>query len=145
MPSCDLGKARKAERPCRVPFCNMSVKLLQAGVMDLRVRRQNAGHSKVFYREAGPEDAPVILLLHGFPTSSHMFRDLMPELSARYRVIAPDLPGVGETRSPPRGVFDYTFDNLARVMQHFVDQLELDRFALYGFDYGAPVGYRMAS
>jgi pimeloyl-ACP methyl ester carboxylesterase len=74
-----------------------------------------------------------------------MFRDLIPQLSGRYRVIAPDLPGFGQTTSPARGVFDYTFDNLARVMQHFVDQLELDRFALYVFDYGAPVGYRMAS
>jgi pimeloyl-ACP methyl ester carboxylesterase len=113
--------------------------------MDVRFRRQVVGHSEVFFREAGPEHAPVILLLHGFPTSSHMFRDLIPQLSGRYRVIAPDLPGFGQTTSPARGVFDYTFDNLARVMQHFVDQLELDRFALYVFDYGAPVGYRMAS
>ena len=113
--------------------------------MDVRFCRQSVGHFEVFYRQAGPEHAPVILLLHGFPTSSHMFRDLIPELCGRYRVIAPDLPGFGQTKAPPRGVFDYTFDNLARVMQHFVDQLELDRFALYVFDYGAPVGYRMAS
>jgi pimeloyl-ACP methyl ester carboxylesterase len=113
--------------------------------MYVKYRTQIVGHSEIFYREAGPRDAPVILLLHGFPTSSHMFRDLIPELSHRYRVIAPDLPGFGQTRSPPRGSFDYTFDNLARVMQHFVDQIGLDRFALYVFDYGAPVGYRMAS
>jgi pimeloyl-ACP methyl ester carboxylesterase len=74
-----------------------------------------------------------------------MFRDLIPALSDRYRLIAPDLPGFGQTKSPPRGSFDYTFDNLARVMQHFVDKIGLDRFALYVFDYGAPVGYRMAS
>jgi len=114
-------------------------------LMITKFRNQTVGHSEVFYREAGPEDAPVILLLHGFPTSSHMFRDLIPRLANRYRVIAPDLPGFGQTRSPARGAFDYTFDNLARVMQHFVDQLELERFALYVFDYGAPVGFRMAS
>ena len=113
--------------------------------MDVTYRTQIVGHCEIFYREAGPQDAPVILLLHGFPTSSHMFRDLIPALSDRYRLIAPDLPGFGQTKSPPRGSFDYTFDNLARVMQHFVDKIGLDRFALYVFDYGAPVGYRMAS
>ena len=80
-----------------------------------RFRNQTVGHSEVFYREAGPEDAPVILLLHGFPTSSHMFRDLIPRLANRYRVIAPDLPGFGQTRAPARGAFNYTFDNLARA------------------------------
>jgi pimeloyl-ACP methyl ester carboxylesterase len=113
--------------------------------MITKFRKQALGHSEVFYREAGPEDAPVVLLLHGFPTSSHMFRDLIPKLASRYRVIAPDLPGFGQTKAPARGAFAYTFDNLARVMQHFVDQLDLERFALYVFDYGAPVGYRMAS
>ena len=113
--------------------------------MDVTYGTQIVGHCEIFYREAGPQDAPVILLLHGFPTSSHMFRDLIPALSDRYRLIAPDLPGFGQTKSPPRGSFDYTFDNLARVMQHFVDKIGLDRFALYVFDYGAPVGYRMAS
>jgi pimeloyl-ACP methyl ester carboxylesterase len=98
----------------------------------------------VFYREAGPADAPVILLLHGFPTSSHMFRDLIPELSATYRVIAPDLPGFGNTIAPPRGEFDYTFDNLARVIDGFTEALGLARYALYVFDYGAPTGFRLA-
>jgi pimeloyl-ACP methyl ester carboxylesterase len=118
---------------------------LERAAMHVKYRTQIVGHSEIFYREAGPANAPVILLLHGFPTSSHMFRDLIPELSHRYRVIAPDLPGFGQTRSPPRGSFDYTFDNLTRVMQHFVDQIGIDRFALYAFDYGAPIGYRMAS
>jgi pimeloyl-ACP methyl ester carboxylesterase len=99
----------------------------------------------VFYRAAGPADAPVILLLHGFPTASHMFRDLIPRLAGRYRVIAPDLPGFGNTKAPPRGTFEYTFDNLAKVIGDFVEALELARYALYVFDYGAPVGYRMAS
>jgi pimeloyl-ACP methyl ester carboxylesterase len=98
----------------------------------------------VFYREAGPVDAPVILLLHGFPTSSHMFRDLIPELSATYRVIAPDLPGFGNTIAPPRGTFDYTFDNLARIVDGFTEAVGLARYALYVFDYGAPTGFRLA-
>lgn len=98
----------------------------------------------VFYREAGPADAPVVLLLHGYPTSSFMFRNLIPVLSQRYRVIAPDLPGFGFSAAPLRDQFAYTFDNLAGVMQDFVDGLSLKRFALYIFDYGAPVGLRLA-
>lgn len=98
---------------------------------------------EVFYREAGPSNAPVLLLLHGFPTASHMFRDLMPQLADRYRVIAPDLPGFGQTFMP-KGKFDYSFDNLAKVIDHFTDALKLDRYALYIFDYGAPVGLRLA-
>ena len=107
-------------------------------------RSQKVGDVDVFYREAGPADAPVILLLHGFPTASHMFRDLIPELAGRYRVIAPDLPGFGNTVSPPRGAFAYTFDHLAEVMAGFVEALGLSRYALYIFDYGAPVGLRLA-
>jgi pimeloyl-ACP methyl ester carboxylesterase len=107
-------------------------------------RTQRVGDVEVFYREAGNPDAPIILLLHGFPTSSHMFRDLIPLLAGRYRIIAPDLPGFGNTKAPPRGTFDYSFDNLARVIGSFVDALDLRRFALYVFDYGAPTGYRLA-
>jgi pimeloyl-ACP methyl ester carboxylesterase len=107
-------------------------------------RSLKVGEVDVFYREAGPADGPVILALHGFPTASHMFRDLIPELSGRYRVIAPDLPGFGNTVAPPRGSFAYTFDNLAEVIAGFVDALGLARFALYIFDYGAPVGLRLA-
>jgi pimeloyl-ACP methyl ester carboxylesterase len=84
-------------------------------------------------------DAPVILLLHGFSTASHMFRDLIPLLADRYRLIAPDLPGFGQTKAPPRGKFDYTFDRLADVIEGFTKALSLDRYALYVFDYGAPV------
>jgi pimeloyl-ACP methyl ester carboxylesterase len=97
-----------------------------------------------FYREAGPTDAPVVLLLHGYPTSSHMFRDLIPILSAQYHVIAPDLPGFGYSDAPDRTNFAYTFDNLANVMQSFIEELGLKRFAIYVFDYGAPTGYRLA-
>jgi pimeloyl-ACP methyl ester carboxylesterase len=98
----------------------------------------------VFYREAGPRDAPAILLLHGFPTASHMFRDLIPLLADRWRLIAPDLPGFGQTKAPPRGTFDYTFDRLADVIEGFTEAMSLDRYALYIFDYGAPVGLRLA-
>jgi pimeloyl-ACP methyl ester carboxylesterase len=107
-------------------------------------RRVNANGVNVFYREAGPAGAPTILLLHGFPTSSHMFRDLIPILSDEYHVVAPDLPGFGFTDAPDRAQFGYTFDNLAKTMQFFVDELDLQRFAIYVFDYGAPTGYRLA-
>jgi len=100
--------------------------------------------TKIFYRESGSEMAEAVLLLHGFPTSSHMFRNLIPMLSERYYVVAPDLPGFGQSAMPARGSFRYTFDNLAKVMTRFTEVLALDKFALYVFDYGAPVGYRMA-
>lgn len=111
----------------------------------VRYQTQKVGEVEVFYREAGPRDAPVILLLHGFPTASHMYRDLIPLLSANYRVIAPDLPGFGQTKAPPRGKFDYTFDNLAKVIDGFIVAKGLQRFAMYIFDYGAPTGLRIAA
>lgn len=99
---------------------------------------------EIFYREAGPKDAPALLLLHGFPTSSHMFRNLIPALADRYHVVAPDYPGFGNSSSPPIDKFDYTFDNLAGVIDAFVEKVGLGRYALYVQDYGAPVGYRLA-
>lgn len=99
---------------------------------------------KVFYREAGPKDAPVILLLHGFPASSFQFRELMPLLAHRYRVIAPDLPGFGFTEVPESRTYRYNFANLALTITAFVQALNLDKFALYVFDYGAPTGFRLA-
>lgn len=99
----------------------------------------------IFYREAGPSDAPVILLLHGFPTSSHMFRNLIPALSDRYRVVAPDYPGFGQSSMPTVKEFDYTFDNLARVIDQFTRAVNIDKFVVYVQDYGAPIGYRIAS
>jgi pimeloyl-ACP methyl ester carboxylesterase len=113
-------------------------------VATIQYRREQVGEVEMFYREAGRADAPVLLLLHGFPTASHMFRDLIPLLADRYRVIAPDLPGFGQTKAPPRGSFTYSFDALADVIGGFVDAIGLDRFALYIFDYGAPTGLRMA-
>ncbi|MEM7231738.1 MAG: alpha/beta hydrolase [Planctomycetota bacterium] len=99
----------------------------------------------VFYREAGPKGAPVVLLLHGFPTSSHMFRDLIPALSDRYHVVAPDYPGYGNSSMPKVDEFNYTFDRLADVVEKFTEKLELDRYSLYVMDYGAPVGFRLAT
>lgn len=99
---------------------------------------------QVFYRAAGPLDAPAILLLHGFPTSSHMFRELLPRLATRYRVIAPDLPGFGFTTILEERKYIYSFDSLATTMLAFVNALGLERYAMYVFDYGAPVGFRLA-
>ena len=103
------------------------------------------GDLDIFYREAGPEDAPVVLLLHGFPTSSQMFRNLIPALADSYRVVAPDYPGYGHSAMPSRDGFAYTFDNLADVIDGFTEAFGLTRYALYVQDYGAPVGYRLAS
>jgi pimeloyl-ACP methyl ester carboxylesterase len=99
----------------------------------------------VFYREAGPEDAPAILLLHGFPSASHMFRDLIPLLAEHFHVIAPDLLGFGQSDMPDRGRFTYTFDNVSRVVDRFTEIVGLARFAIYVFDYGAPTGFRLAT
>jgi pimeloyl-ACP methyl ester carboxylesterase len=103
------------------------------------------GDLDIFYREAGPKGAPAILLLHGFPTSSQMFRNLIPALGDKYRVIAPDYPGFGHSSMPSRDKFAYTFDNLAKVIDEFTEKVGLTRYALYVQDYGAPVGYRLAS
>ena len=127
--------ARAAVRPASATNTDSS---------EMQYRTVQVHDVDVFYREAGPADAPVILLLHGFPTAGHMFRDLIPLLSDRYRLIAPDLPGFGNTLAPPRGTFEYSFDNLARVLEGFVDAIGLHRYALYIFDYGAPTGLRLA-
>ncbi len=100
---------------------------------------------EIFYREAGPADAPTILLLHGFPTSSHMFRNLIPALSDQFHLVAPDYPGFGNSAQPPMDAFDYTFDNLADVMERFVAALGIEKYSLYLMDYGAPVGFRLAA
>lgn len=100
---------------------------------------------EIFYREAGPKDASTILLLHGFPTSSHMFRDLIPKLAVRYHLVAPDYPGFGYSEAPPVDAFEYTFDNLAELMGQFTEKLRLDKYSIYLMDYGAPIGLRIAS
>ncbi len=99
----------------------------------------------IFYREAGPKDAPTILLLHGFPTSSHMFRNLIPALADEFHLVAPDYPGFGASSMPTVQEFEYSFDKLAEIIEKFVDKLGLQNYFLYLMDYGAPVGYRLAS
>lgn len=108
-------------------------------------KRVDVDGFEVFYREAGPADAPRVLLLHGFPSSSHMFRDLIPRLADKYRVVAPDLPGFGQSALPSREKFEYTFENLAKVIGRFTEVIGLNRFAIYVFDYGSPVGLRLAA
>ncbi len=112
--------------------------------MTLAYRTASVDGLKVFYREAGDPEAPAVLLLHGFPTSSHMYRDLIPALSDRYHVVAPDLPGFGFTEAPPRTGFSYTFDHLAEIIERFTEVLGLSQYVLFVFDYGAPVGFRLA-
>ena len=112
--------------------------------MTLVYRTAEVGGLKVFYREAGDVQAPVVLLLHGFPTSSHMYRDLIPALADRYRVLAPDLPGFGFTDAPDRARFTYSFEHLTDVIDRLTEVLGLGRYAVYVFDYGAPVGFRLA-
>lgn len=121
---------------------NIILKTMQTGATTFHTVKVK--DSEIFYRRSGDPKAPAILLLHGFPTSSHMFRDLMPLLADSFHLVAPDLPGFGNTVSPSRGLFEYTFDNLAKTMDDFADAIGLNCFALYVFDYGAPVGFRLA-
>jgi pimeloyl-ACP methyl ester carboxylesterase len=109
-----------------------------------RYRNVKIGSATIFYREAGDPLHPTLLLLHGFPTSSHMFRNLIPLLADRYHVVAPDLPGFGFTVAPDRQHFAYKFDNLAKVIEDFTVAIRLKQYAIYVFDYGAPVGFRLA-
>jgi pimeloyl-ACP methyl ester carboxylesterase len=110
----------------------------------VRYKTVKVGDLDIFYREAGPKDAPTILLLHGFPTSSQMFRNLIPALADKYHLIAPDYPGFGQSSMPPHDKFSYTFDNLAKVIDEFTEKMGLTKYAIYVMDYGAPVGYRLA-
>ncbi|MGB6007207.1 alpha/beta fold hydrolase [Castellaniella sp.] len=117
----------------------------QAAPLRAHHRYEQVGEVKVFYREAGSRDDPAVLLLHGFPTSSFMYRNLIPLLADRYHVIAPDLPGFGLTQAPEDGRYAYTFEQLAKTMERFTELLRLDRYAIQVFDYGAPVGWRLAT
>jgi pimeloyl-ACP methyl ester carboxylesterase len=123
----------------------MNTTTTQTAVHATRFKHLRLGALTIFYREAGPPDAPVLLLLHGFPASSHMFRHLMEPLADKYRVIAPDYPGFGLSSCPSPQEFEYTFDHLADVLERFVDALGLARYSLYVQDYGGPVGFRLAS
>jgi pimeloyl-ACP methyl ester carboxylesterase len=110
----------------------------------IKYRSADVDGLKVFYREAGAAGAPALLLLHGFPSASHMFRDLIPLLADRFHIVAPDLPGFGQSDMPARSKFTYTFDNVAGVIDRFTEVIGLKRFAVYVFDYGAPTGLRIA-
>ena len=114
-------------------------------MVTITYRKADVDGLKVFYREAGPLDAPALLLLHGFPSASHMFRDLIPLLADRFHIVAPDLPGFGQSDMPARARFAYTFDRLAGVIDRFTEIVGLETFALYVFDYGAPTGLRIAA
>jgi pimeloyl-ACP methyl ester carboxylesterase len=123
----------------------MTLDTTDSPVRERHFRAAKVDGLEIFYREAGPKDAPTVLLLHGFPTSSHMFRDLIPLLDDRYHVIAPDYPGFGYSSTPTTSEFDYTFDHLAEVIQRFTDIVGLDRYAIYAQDFGGPVGFRLAA
>jgi pimeloyl-ACP methyl ester carboxylesterase len=110
----------------------------------LKYKKVDVDGIDIFYREGGPKNAPAMLLLHGFPTAGHMFRDVIPQLADRFRLVAPDLPGFGQSGMPPRSIFCYTFENLANAIDRFTEVIGLHRFAIYAFDYGAPVGFRLA-
>ncbi|CAN5485106.1 alpha/beta fold hydrolase [soil metagenome] len=122
----------------------MTIHNVPSAVAKIRLRTVEVDGIEVFYREAGDPAKPALLLLHGFPTSSHMFRNLIPLLADRFHVVAPDLPGFGFTTVPAAINFTYSFANLARTMEGFVDALGLTRYAIYVFDYGAPTGFRLA-
>jgi len=126
-----------------ITLLNLPVRADEPG--DISYKTITIENVDIFYREAGDPNHPTLLLLHGFPTSSHMFRNLIPALADKYHVVAPDYPGYGFSSMPAVDEFDYSFDNIARIIEKFTDEIKLDRFSLYMMDYGAPVGFRIAT
>lgn len=110
----------------------------------MNYNKVNVNGISIFYRECGRTDKPIMMLFHGFPSASHMFRELMPMLEENFHLVAPDYPGFGQSDSPSRETFDYTFDHLAEVMDSFMDTIGIEKFYTYVFDYGAPIGFRIA-
>jgi pimeloyl-ACP methyl ester carboxylesterase len=142
-----MSKARSTVEPSTRPKSTKafeSVAVSQFTVPRTSVHKVEADGVRVFYRAAGDSEAPVVLLLHGFPSSSFMFRELIPRLADHYRVIAPDLPGFGFTEVPTERRYVYSFDGLARTIEAFTEKLKIDRYAIYVFDYGVPTGFRLA-
>src|ERR1700735_58354 len=117
---------------------------IERRIMSINYRTTDVNGTKIFYREAGSPSTPTLLLLHGFPSSSHMFRDLIPLLAERYHLVAPDFPGFGQSEMPERSKYQYTFANIANTIAGFTEAIGLKKFAIYIFDYGSPVGLRMA-
>ncbi len=117
---------------------------MKAPVAKVAYRTVKIDGLEIFYREAGPKDAPVVLLLHGFPTSSHMFRNLIPALADEFHLVAPDYPGFGNSSMPTVEQFEYSFDHMAEVIEEFTQKTGLQKYSLYVQDYGAPIGYRLA-
>ena len=140
-----MSKARSTVKPSTRPTKAFErVAESQFSVPPTSIHRVEVDGVRLFYRAAGNSDAPVVLLLHGFPASSFMFRELIPRLADHYRVIAPDLPGFGFTEVPAERKYAYSFDGLARTIEAFTEALKIDRYAIYVFDYGAPTGFRLA-
>ena len=130
-----------ADAPARV---TLNTECFEPVLPDVAYRTVKVAGLDIFYREAGPKDAPVVLLPHGFPTSSHMFRNLMVALGDEFRLIAPDYPGFGNSSMPAVNEFEYTFENLTNVIEQFTEQLGLKKYSLYAQDYGGPVSFRLA-
>jgi len=126
-----------------VSFASLAAKSSQNQSTSYRTVEVN--NLDIFYREAGARDKPTIVLLHGYPTSSHMFRNLISQLSGKYHVLAPDYPGFGRSEQPAMKDFDYTFDNMAKVIEGFLTELDIENYSLYLMDYGAPIGFRLAA
>lgn len=139
-----LTPVHAASAPAAEATTSSTAAVAASAPITVRYRYATVDGVKVFYREAGPADGPVILLLHGFPTSSHMFRNLIPALADRYRVIAPDYPGFGQSDAPDHSKFAYTFGHYADIVDGLMGQLGAKKYAMYVMDYGAPVGYRLA-
>ncbi len=140
-----MAGSRGTREEVRDEHASSPVAVASAPVFDVRYHTVKIGDVDIFYREAGPKDAPTILLLHGFPTSSHMFRNLIPALADKYHVVAPDYPGYGNSSMPSVKDFDYSFDHLAAIIDSFTQTVGISKFAMYVMDYGAPIGYRIAT